>query len=161
WSSARPHATAAWRPVADLLGGEIVRIEVVRIAAATLGGHRVDDAVDQIQCVRFAVGRHEERRWFDLVTGGDIELAQPAVPGHSVGDVFAGRDLVEHGSCGEPAGTQYSDSRVRLFLKGAIEVPLPQQGPLCHVDAVDVVGYAGDDGDFLVAVGRADAAGDE
>ena len=112
-SGPRPQPAAAGRPVADLLRREIVRVEVVRIAAASLRGGRVDHAVDQVEPVRFAVGRHEQRRRFDLVTGRDVELAQPAVPRHGVGDVLPGRRLIEDRRRGQSAGTERCRRRDR------------------------------------------------
>src|SRR5207344_650250 len=59
WARARPEPSAPRRPVTNLLGREIVRVEVVGIPAAALRRRGVDHAIDQIERVWLSVGRHE------------------------------------------------------------------------------------------------------
>ena len=113
----RPQAAAARVEAAHLLRREVEAVELVRIAAAALRGRRVDDVVDEIEAVGLAVGRQEQLGRRRILTGRDVELAQPAVPGDDVGDVLAGGlRRPDDRRRGQPARTQ----RVRAAAAGGL-----------------------------------------
>ena len=107
-------------------------VDAVRIAAAALRGGGVQEIVDQVQCVRLAVGRHELHRLRDLFAIGRVQLAQASVPGDRVDGVLAGRTRGSHhrgrrlsSRAQRPASAAAGGRRVR-----AIEMLLPDDSPL-------------------------------
>ena len=61
----------------------------VRNTAAALRRGRVDDAVDDVQRIRLAVGRQELLGRGDVRTVGRVDLVEPPVPGDRVNRVLA------------------------------------------------------------------------
>ena len=58
-AQSRPQPAAARIEAAHLLRRQVVRVELVRVAAAPLRGRRVEDVVEVVQPVRLPVGRQE------------------------------------------------------------------------------------------------------
>ena len=88
-TGASPHAAARRSPTPHLVGGQIVGVGHVRIAAAALRAVRVDHVVEQVHGVRLAVGRHELRRRSDVLAVGSVHLPQAAIPRSRVDRVLA------------------------------------------------------------------------
>src|SRR5262245_12185703 len=158
-----PHP-ATWRPPrADLVGGQVVGVDHVRIAAAALRGVRIDYVIDKAQRVRLSVRRHELRGRRDLFAVGDVQPPQRAVPGGCVKNVFAGRVSRSDGwCCGYAAGTQDVDASVSWRRRPrSLEVMFPEKLAFVDVNRVDVVRDAGDDHDLFGAARRRDAPYDQ
>ena len=88
-----PHAAASRMERARLARRQVVRVHRVRNAAAALRRGRVDDALDDVQRIGLAVGRHELLGGRDVRAVGRVDLAEPPVPADRVNRVLARRHL--------------------------------------------------------------------
>ena len=118
----RPQPAAAGIEAADLLRRQVVRVELVRVAAAALRGRRVEHVVVVVQAVRLAVGRQERLGRGGLLAGRRVERPQPPVPRDRVDRVLAGRRAGhDDRRRRQPARAQHVRPRRPVILEGAVE----------------------------------------
>ena len=96
----------------------------------------------------------------EVLAVSEVDLPQPAVPGHGVDRVFARRRLRHRRHSRLSARTERV-VRAAGIGQRAVELPVPDLLPGGHVDPEQIVRDAGDDGELARAVRRGDAFGDE
>src|SRR5262249_33510716 len=139
---------------------QIHRVDAIRVAAAALSCGRIDDVVDDIERIRLAVGRNERDRRRENLAIGRVQLVQPPVPRDRVDGVLAGRARRRNDrSRGLAAGTQRTASPASGGRRpGAVEMLLPDDLALLHIDGEEVIADAGDDGGFAARAANIQSA---
>ena len=111
-AESRPEPAARGVEAAHLLGGQVVRVELVRVAAAALRGGGVEHVVEVVEAVGLAVRGQERLGGSFVLPRGGIERPQPAVPRDRVDRVLArGRRGHDHRRRGEPARAEHVHPR--------------------------------------------------
>ena len=144
------------------LVAQVVRIELVRVAAAALRGRGVDHVVEVVQPVGLAVRGQERLGRSRLLPGGGVERPQPAVPRDRVDRVLARRRRGhDDRRRGQASRAQHVDPVRGILDEGAVELTLPDLAARRDVDAVEDVGDAGHDRHLAGSLRGQDVAGDE
>ena len=137
------------------------QVQGVRHPAAALRRGRVDDAIDDVQGVRLAVGGQELVGGSDVRTVGRVDLVKPPVPCDRVNRVLARRHLLHRRHRGLAAEAERVVQRSGGRCERALVALRPQQIAAADVDAEQIVGDAGDDRDLSRASRRGHAFGDQ
>ena len=137
------------------------QVQGVRHPAAALRRGRVDDAIDDVQGIRLAVGRQEFLWGSDIRTVGRVDLVKAPVPGDRVDRVRARRHLFHRRHRGLAAEAERVVQRIGGWSERALVPLLPEQFTAGDVDAEQIVGDAGDDRDLPRALGRSHTLGDQ
>ena len=135
-------------------------MEGVRQTAAALRGCGVDDAVLVVERIRLAVAGNELLRRRDVLTVGEIDLVQPAVPGHGVDRVLARRHLHHRRHGGLSARAEHVVDG-RLIREPVLEPPAPEHLTVRDIDREEVVGDARHQAHLERTLRRRHALGDE
>ena len=109
--------------------------------AAALCCCGVDDTVLVVERIWLAVTGNELLRRRDVLTVGEVDLVQRAVPGHGIDRVLARRHLHHRRHGGLPARAEHVVDG-RLIREPVLEPPAPQHLTVGHINREEVVGDA-------------------